>query len=56
MTEFVCEDKTCGVLIQVLREIDDMIALMILVEPVEIDEVAVDQYDIECPDNRKGIV
>lgn len=56
MTEFVCEDKACGVLIQVLGEIDDMIALMILVEPVEIDEVAVDQYDIECPYDRKRIV
>jgi len=56
VSEFVREDKTYGVLIQVLREIDDMIALMILVEPVEIDEVAVDQYDIECPDNHKGVV
>ena len=33
-----------------------MIALMILIEPVEIDEVAIDQYDIKCPGNRKRIV
>jgi len=56
MTEFVREDKTYGVLIQVLREIDDMIALMILVEPVEIDKMTVDQYDVECPYDRKRIV
>ena len=43
-------------LIQVLREIDDMIALMILVEPVEVDEMAVDQYDIECTYDGKRLV
>ena len=56
MSEFVREDKTCGDLVQILREIDDMIALMILVEPVEVDEMTVDQYDIECTYDGKRIV
>ena len=54
--ELVRENKTCGDLVQILREINDMIALMVLIEPIEVDEMTVDQYNIECAYDGKRIV